>query len=286
MTDQTSFDLPLTQIVIPNDRTRALDPVWAEGLAALMKAQGQINPISVRKINDGAYVLVSGLHRHAGAMLNGATTIRCTLSAAATDAEARIEEVMENLGRHELNALDRCHHLYELKKAYEEAYPQTKKGGDRKSEKIKTQSLRFDPDAEEPQVFGFAKATADQIGLSQRSIQMAVKIWSGLTTESQYRLQGTPFARKQSDLALLSAQIPRIQDRVLNILLADEPEYHSIADAVALVTKGHVPEDTAKRFRALNVNLRKLPDPDFDRLLLENEERVIASLKRQGVLKA
>jgi hypothetical protein len=47
-----------------------------------------------------------------------------------------------------------------------------------------------------------------------------------------------------------------------------------------------VPEDTAKRFRALNVNLRKLPDPDFDRLLLENEERVIASLKRQGVLKA
>jgi hypothetical protein len=115
---------------------------------------------------------------------------------------------------------------------------------------------------------------------------MAVKIWSGLTTESQYRLQGTPFARKQSDLALLSAQIPRIQDRVLNILLADEPEYHSIADAVALVTKGHVPEDTAKRFRALNVNLRKLPDPDFDRLLLENEERVIASLKRQGVLKA
>lgn len=284
MNDQTSFDLPLTQIVIPNDRTRALDPVWAEGLAGLMKAQGQINPISVRKINDGAYVLVSGLHRHAGAMINGAATIRCTLSTAATDAEARIEEVMENLGRHELNALDRCHHLYELKKAYEEAYPQTKKGGDRKSEKIKTQSLRFDPDTEEPQVFGFAKATADQIGLSQRSIQMAVKIWSGLTTESQYRLQGTPFARKQSDLALLSAQIPRIQDRVLNILLVDEPKHHTVADALALVTKGHVPEDTAKRFKALSANVRKLPDPDFDRLLLENEERVIASLKRQGVL--
>ena len=284
MNDQTSFDLPLTQIVIPNDRTRALDPVWAEGLAGLMKAQGQINPISVRKINDGAYVLVSGLHRHAGAMINGATTIRCTLSTASTDAEARIEEVMENLGRHELNALDRCHHLYELKKAYEEAYPQTKHGGDRKSEKIKWQTLPLDTEGDEQQVFGFAKATADQLGLSQRSIRLAVKIWSGLTTESQFRLQGTSFARKQSELALLSAQIPRIQDRVLNILLADEPEYHSIADAVTLVTKGHVPEDTAKRFKALNVNLRKLPDPDFDRLLLENEERVISSLKRQGVL--
>lgn len=99
MTDTSSFDLPLGQIVIPNNRARSLDPVWVKALGGLMKAQGQINPITVRKINDGAYKLVSGLHRHAGAMDNGSDTITCTLSAAATDAEACIEEVMENLGR-------------------------------------------------------------------------------------------------------------------------------------------------------------------------------------------
>lgn len=280
MDDNSSFDLPLGQVVIPHNRTRALDPAWAEGLAALMKAQGQINPISVRKINDGAYVLVSGLHRHAGAMINGSDTIKCTLSAAATDAEARIEEVMENLGRHELIALDRCHHLFELKKAYEEAYPQAKHG----AASPKTQSLRLSENEDAPQVFGFAKATADQIGLGERSIQQAVKIWSGLSAESQTRLQGTTTARKQAELALLSAQIPRVQGKVLDILLAEEPEYHTVADALALVTKGFVAEDTARRFKALNVTLRKLPDPDFDRLLLENESRVIASLKRQGVL--
>jgi ParB family chromosome partitioning protein len=282
MTDTSSFDLPLAQIVIPNNRTRALDPIWADALAEMMKVQGQINPISVRKINDGAYTLVSGLHRHAGAMINGSHTIKCTLSTATTDAEARVEEVMENLGRHELNALDRCHHLFELKKAYEEAYPQATHGGDRKSEKIKTQSLRLDPNSDAPQVFGFAKATADQIGLSERTIQQAVKIWSGLSTDSQFRLQGTAIAKKQSELTLLSAQIPRIQGRVLDILLADEPEHHTVADALALVTKGHVQEDTAKRFKALNIGLRKLADPDFDRLILENEDRVIATLKRQG----
>tara|TARA_R110000744_G_scaffold78295_8_gene154345 strand:+ start:136 stop:1026 length:891 start_codon:yes stop_codon:yes gene_type:complete len=284
MSNAISFDLPLGQIVIPNDRTRALDPVWAEALGAMMEAQGQINPITVRKIKEGAYKLVSGLHRHAGAMHNGATTIKCTFSTATTDAEARIEEVMENLGRNELNALDRCHHLYELKKAYEEAYPEAKHGGDRKSEKIKTSKVRFDPEDEPAQVFGFVKATADQIGLSESVIQKAVKIWTGLSTESRFRLAGTDYASKQSELKLLSSQTHTLQGRLLDLILDDDPRYASVQDALDWITKRQVTSDRDRRFSALITGISKLADPDFDRLIIECEERVIATLKRQGRL--
>lgn len=285
MTEQSSFDLPLGEIVIPNNRTRAMDPVWAEALGQLMKVQGQISPITVRKVTNGAYSLVTGLHRYGGAMANGSATIRCELSGATTDDEARLEEVMENLGRHELNALDRCHHLFALKDVYERMYPEAKNGGDTRSEKTRTQSLRSGrEDTEKEQIFGFAKATADTIGLAERTIQMGVKIWKGLADESRARLPGTKYAEKQSELKLLSAQTKILQPRLLDLILGEEPRYHCVQDAIEFITKVKVTSDTERRYAVVNSSVAKLPDPDFDRLILAFESRIIAALKRQGCI--
>ena len=140
-----AFEVPLSEIDIPADRARDLDPAWAEALAGMIAERGLINPITVR-IVDGRKRLVTGLHRHAAFVLLKREAIPVRISAAASDDEARLEEVMENLGRNELKALDRCHHLYELKQVYEALYPEAKHGGDRKSG-IKAQKLRFDQDA-------------------------------------------------------------------------------------------------------------------------------------------
>lgn len=210
----TMQDLPIDLIDIPENRARSYDPVWAETLAAIIAKQGLINPISVRP-NGDRYVLVTGLHRRGAMVALGRAAIPARITTAVTDDEARLEEVMENLGRYDLIALDRCHHLHELKLVWERMYPQAKHGGDRKS--IKRKSLPLDPD--QPEIFGFARATAEKIGLSERAIKLAVTIWTHLTPASRQRLTGTDLARKQTELKALSEQKPAVQAKILDLIL-------------------------------------------------------------------
>lgn len=125
------LEIPLASIEVGTDRARDLDPFWAEGLAAIIAAQGLTNPITVRQTETG-YRLVTGLHRKAAFHILGRDMIPAHLSAASSDDEARLEEVMENLGRAELIALDRCHHLFDLKQVWERMHPQARHGGDSK----------------------------------------------------------------------------------------------------------------------------------------------------------
>ncbi|GAA0311483.1 ParB/RepB/Spo0J family partition protein [Rhodovulum strictum] len=273
MSDTTYLTIPLAQIAVPENRARTYSEENAQALAGIIAAQGLQHPITVRAAGDG-YELVAGLHRLRAFEMNGEAAIPARVSTAATDDEARLEEVMENLGRGELIALDRCHHLYELKQVYERVYPQAKHGGDRKSA-TKTQSLHLDRE-----VFGFAEATAEKIGLSKRAIQLAVRIWTGLTPDSRARLAGTDLADKQTELKALSELTAARQAAVLALIL--EGRAGNVAQALELMADGVAPSAEEKRFGQLSERFKALPDPDFDRLIAAHEERVIASLKRQG----
>ena len=71
---------------------------------------------------------------------------------------------------------------------------------------------------------------------------------------------------------------------MLDLILDDDPRYASVQDALDWITKRQVTSDRDRRFSALITGISKLADPDFDRLIIECEERVIATLKRQGRL--
>ena len=105
MTSPEILVIPLASIEVGNDRARDLEPAWAEALAALIGAQGLLQPIIVCAIEGGSpkFRLVAGLHRLEAFRLNGFETIPAFISAAASDDEARLEEVMENLGRYVLS---------------------------------------------------------------------------------------------------------------------------------------------------------------------------------------
>ncbi len=307
-----AFEVPLSDIDIPADRARDLDPAWAEALAGMIAERGLINPITVR-IVDGRKRLVTGLHRHAAFVLLKRLAIPVRISAAASDDEARLEEVMENLGRNELKALDRCHHLYELKQVYEALYPDAKNGGDRKSE-IRTQKFRSD--FETAEFFGFAAATAEKIGLSRRSIELAVKIWKDLSVASRQRCAGTWLADHQAGLKQLSEQSPTDQGKVLDLLFAEPPRATNVPDALTIIANGRALTHVEKKVQAVSKTLEKLPAPvaeklasahmdariaelhksiatlskffgglkddELDQVVEEHEERIIASLKRRG----
>lgn len=276
------LELPLTSIEVGLDRARPLDPAWVEGLAGSIREQGLMQPIVVRKV-DAGYRLIAGHHRVEAFRLLGRDAIPAMLSDAASDDAAKLAEVMENLGRNELIALDRCHHLYDLKQVWERLYPETKHGGDRGNQHTggKAQTLRLGTDAGE--IFGFARANAEKIGLSKRSIEQAVKIWTGLYPAVRTRLVGTDLARKQTELKALS-ELPinkqiKVQDAIMD---PDLPEICNVAQALAYLGENIVCDPLEKRFATVSKSIADLDDETFDSVIAAHEDRVISSLKRRG----
>lgn len=308
-------DIPLSEIDIPDNRARSFDPDEAQALAFIIAGTGLQHPIRVRAVGN-RFRLVAGRKRLEAFRLLEWEAIPATVSTAATDDDARLEEVMENLGRYDLNKLDRCQHLYELKQVYERLHPEVKHGGDRGNQHTggKTQNLRLATEGEE--IFGFAAAMAEKIGMSRRSIELAVEIWTGLTPESRQRLACTRLANHQSGLKELSEQSPAAQAGVLDLILSEPPAASTVSEAVAIFRKETVMTPAEKKLETIKRNLNSLPAPvadvavsaqvdariaemkkniailskffadlkddDLDSVIDQNEERVIASLKRRG----
>lgn len=272
----------LRDISIPDVRARSYDSLKAQALAGSIVEQGLFHPIMVRPIEDGGYELVSGLHRYRAVEMAGETQIAARVSSLNDDA-ARLAEVMENLVRAELIALDRCQHLYELKQAYERIYPDTKHGGDRGNQHTggKTKTFRL---AKTGEVFSFSEHVAEQIGLSQRAIQIAVKIWKGLSKDTRARLYGTDLAKKQTELKALSDLSPVRQAKVLDLIFDEESDVTNVAGALEALEGGIKPSATERRVEQLRSGLKSVSDETFDQLIDEQAERVIASLKRMGRL--
>ncbi|OEI84652.1 ParB N-terminal domain-containing protein [Brucella sp. BO3] len=307
--------IKLSDIDIPEDRARELDMDWVKALAFMIAAQGLINPITVRMV-DGRPRLVTGLHRHAAFGLLEWETIQARISNAATDDEARLEEVMENLGRNELKVLDRCHHLFELKQVHERLYPETRNGGDRGNQHTggRTQKFRSGKDSEE--IFGFAASTAEKTGFSRRSIELAVKIWKDLSVASRQRCAGTWLADHQAGLKQLSEQSHTDQAKVLDILFGENSQATNVPDALTILVNGRVKTHLEKKIEKTANTLKSLPsevagtlvvsdaearladmqkgiatlskyfgkleDDELDKVVAEHEDRIIASLTRRG----
>jgi len=281
MTFSDSFmtDIALDLIDVPGARARAFDPVWAEALAAIIGSQGLLNPVTLRA--DGArFRLVAGLHRLEAVRALGWDAIPARLSQATTDDAARLEEVMENLGRFDLIALDRCQHLWELKQVWERMYPQAKHGGARAGAgrppangEIKRQTLPLSTDG--PEIFGFSKATAEKIGLSERAIRMSVTIWTRLYPPLRRRLQGTALAGKQTELKALSELKVNAQVRVVDLILgAEHPGIGNVAQALEFLEGGIVPTEAERRFLTASRTLGKLDDVTFAHVIVAHRGRV------------
>ncbi|MCI5041032.1 MAG: hypothetical protein MRY81_15275 [Donghicola eburneus] len=105
-----------------------------------------------------------------------------------------------------------------------------------------------------------------------------------MSPQSRDRLVGTDLARKQTELKALSEQSHPRQEAILDLILSDA-DVTNVAGALQALDGGVVPNAVEKQLAALRKQVSALPEPVFDRLILENEERVIAALKRQGRLK-
>ena len=86
----------------PNQPRRRFDYDELEGLAQSIRANGILQPLLVRQLDDGKYELVAGERRLRAARLTGLTKVPCIVNVI-SESESAVFAVLENLQRSNLD---------------------------------------------------------------------------------------------------------------------------------------------------------------------------------------
>ena len=214
--------LPVDAIDI-GDRLRVVDDDYAQLLASSIEDVGLMQPIEVgKKTAKGRYPLIAGAHRLTAFRRLGLAEIPAVV-VTASKLQAQLREIDENLMRRELTPLDRATFLAKRKEVYEALHPETKHGGDRKSEQVaKSGDL----------VARFTAEIAAKLDLSERSVQRAIQRYSRIAPDVRERIATTWLARKGAMLDAIAGQEPALQRAIVAQLLAEENAPKTVAAAL------------------------------------------------------
>lgn len=208
--------IPLDQIEV-GERLRSVDADWVSLIAASMREHGQRAPLEVRKLKVAEatkcggkkFGLIAGAHRKAALHEIGADTAACVVLKV-TDLEAQLLEIDENLCRRELSPLDRATFLAERKRVYEELHPETKHGGDRRSDQSEEVFAL---------IASFTTATAERLGLTKRSIEIAVARHRNIVPDVRQTISSTWIAGSGAQLDALAKETPEMQRRIADFIV-------------------------------------------------------------------
>ena len=214
--------------IIYQDRLRKVSDAHVEALKKSIEEHGLQTPLLINQIDD-KYYLIAGAHRYAALVKLNVKEALCKVYKNISIIQAKLIEVDENLVRHELNPLDRAVFLSTRKELYEELYPETKHGGDHKSDEFKTKTKRFR--------FGFAETTAEKLGLSKRIIERAVRIATRIPSDIKERLAEAGID-KEGELYTLTKYTVQDQKKLIDFIINDKMKNLSAAiDALNGVIK-------------------------------------------------
>ena len=152
---------------------RSVDDDAVTKLMESIEEIGLLNAITVSE----DMTLVAGAHRLEAFKRMGRTEIDTNILEL-DELRLRMAEIDENLVRNALHYIDESDQIAERKEIYEVLHPETKNGGDRRSEKIRTNPARSDLPT-------FSEDTAKKAGVTPRTIEQSVQIAKNLTDESK-----------------------------------------------------------------------------------------------------
>ncbi len=108
-------ELPLACITPDPDQPRkSFDPATLHELAASIRENGLLQPITVRQAGPDRYVVVAGERRFRAHQLLAAPSIRALVTAPATVAEVRVQQIIENDQRENVSPLEQARSYQEL----------------------------------------------------------------------------------------------------------------------------------------------------------------------------
>lgn len=208
--------IQISEIKINPGRREALPERVAE-LAKSIAEVGLLNPVTI----DRGNTLIAGLHRLEAAKLLGWAEVDCTVSSL-EGLQAELAEIDENFVRTDLSAIEYGDLLLRRKEIYEALHPETKNGGDRKSEKIRTSKCRSDSER------SFVQDTAEKLGVGKRTVERQIQTARNMTPEAKAILQDSGAKMTKKDAMKLSRLKPEQQRDAASRLAAQE--IHSMAE--------------------------------------------------------
>ena len=216
--------IPVEEIRVEN-RLRSIDPAHAALIAESLTANGLMQPIEVRRDDEGGFVLIAGAHRLAAAKLAGFGEISAIIVQVDEDT-ARLREIDENLCRRDLTELDRATFLAERKAVWTRMFPQTAVPG---RKKLKTNLSLFPT---------FAQEVAERLGLSPRSVDRAISRNDAIADDVKAMLAHTKWADNGSVLDGLGklngpAWPKGMQRKVAEALTREDDPARNLAAAIA-----------------------------------------------------
>ena len=199
--------IPIKEIKINPGRREALPERVAE-LAKSIAEIGLLNPVTL----DRANTLIAGLHRLEAAKLLGWAEVDYTVSSL-EGLRAELAEIDENFVRTDLSAIEYGDLLLRRKEIYETLHPETKNGGDRKSEKIRCAKCTSDFSR------SFVDDTAEKLGVNPSTVRRQVQTAKNMT-QAIIRDSGSKVTKK--DAMKLSRLKPEQQKDAASQLAAQE----------------------------------------------------------------
>jgi ParB family transcriptional regulator, chromosome partitioning protein len=234
--------VPLDQIEV-GDRLRSVDEDWVALIAASMREHGQRAPLEVRKIGRGGkFALISGAHRLAALREIEADTAVCVVLKA-SDLEAQLLEIDENLFRRELSPLDRSTFLATRKEVYEALHPETKHGAAPNGGKV----LKLEDFAA-----SFSEETAARLGISRQTIERSVARYRNIVADVRQKIAGTWLADSGSQLDELARLTPGQQRQVADFAL-QWPGVRKVSEIIRQIERRPAPKPatTLEKFLGL-----------------------------------
>lgn len=137
------------------------------------------------------------------------------------DAEARLDEIVTSTAavRLENPSVDDCALIAEAKALYEEMYPQTRHGGDRKSV---TSQVADDAAENQNEIISFCSWLAQIRAITTRTVEYAVKIGANIPADIRDRLRDSEtrpdLYRHKIELLALANHEPLTQAKILDLL--------------------------------------------------------------------
>lgn len=232
--------LPITDIQV-GERVRPLDEAWAQGLAAMFQQSGMQNAVILMRV-DNACWLVAGRHRVRAYEINGWSDIPAKIYEPETGnpmAELELAEIDENLGRNELNILDRAASITRRQAVLKTLHGETRGRPSEKTANFAGISI--------------AGEIAAKLKLSKRTIEAATSMFNGLSSQTRRRVTGTWLADNHVQLRDLSRLDADQQERTLNLMLGDEPKAKRVIDAVCIIEKRPKPQKNSREAQVAKI---------------------------------
>ena len=192
-------------------RIRSVDDDYARMIGVNMAQKGQNQPILVRPAENGRFRLIDGAHRLRGAQLTEPPMEMIhAIVRSLSDDEADLAEIDANLVRHDLNELDRCEFHRRRQEIWKRLHPLGEKPKRGVNDDKFVVLLRT-----------YSKATAERLGVSQRTVQRLIERGEHISPEVKRLLGGTPYANSGVTLEALAKM-----DSVRQLAVAQKLVWH------------------------------------------------------------